>query len=125
MPQGKKTYNDVNEYIGSFPEEIRTQLNIIRDAIKKSAPSANEIISYQMPAYRTSKVLVWFAAFKNHIGFYPTAEAVKKFSRELSAYETSKGAIKFPLGEKMPAGLISRITRYRLNRVSADLLKKK
>jgi uncharacterized protein YdhG (YjbR/CyaY superfamily) len=110
----------VDEYIKSHPEEIKDKLKKIREAIKKAAPVAKEIISYQMPAYKLHTNLVYFAAFKNHIGFFPTSGPIKEFKKELESYETSKGTIKFPLNKKIPLGLVTKITKYR---VREDLLK--
>jgi uncharacterized protein YdhG (YjbR/CyaY superfamily) len=110
----------VDEYIKSHPEEIKDKLKKIREAIKKAAPGAKEIISYQMPAYKLHTDLVYFAVFKNHIGFFPTSSPIKEFKKELESYETSKGTIKFPLNKKIPLGLVTKITKYR---VREDLLK--
>jgi uncharacterized protein YdhG (YjbR/CyaY superfamily) len=110
----------VDEYIKSHPEETKDKLKKIREAIKKAAPGAKEIISYQMPAYKLHTNLVYFAAFKNHIGFFPTSGPIKEFKKELESYETSKGTIKFPLNKKIPLGLVTKITKYR---VREDLLK--
>jgi uncharacterized protein YdhG (YjbR/CyaY superfamily) len=110
----------VDEYIKSHPEEIKDKLIKIREAIKKAAPGAKEIISYQMPAYKLHTNLVYFAAFKNHIGFFPTSGPIKEFKKELESYETSKGTIKFPLNKKIPLGLVTKITKYR---VREDFLK--
>jgi uncharacterized protein YdhG (YjbR/CyaY superfamily) len=107
-------YNTIDEYIKDFPKEIQIKLEQIRTTIKKAAPDAKEVISYQIPAFKQNHVLVYFAAFKNHIGFFPTANPIKVFSSELSAYETSKGTIKFPLNKKIPLGLITKITKFRL-----------
>jgi len=104
----------VEEYISKFPEDIQKILQQIRAAIKKAAPKSVEIISYGMPAFKQNKVLVYFAANKNHIGFYPTANPIKAFSKELASYKTSKGAIQFPLNKKIPLTLISKITKFRV-----------
>ena len=104
----------IDEYISKFPKDVQIKLEQIRKTIKKAAPGAKEIISYQMPAFKQNHVLVYFAAFKNHIGFFPTSKPIKVFSKELSEYETSKGTIKFPLNKEIPFKLITRITKYRL-----------
>ena len=106
-------FETVDEYINSFPVEIRNKLERIRKTIKKAAPGAKEIISYRMPAFKLYGVLVYFAAAKNHIGFYPTASPIKEFREKLASFETSKGAIKFPLDKKLPSNLIAEITRFR------------
>jgi uncharacterized protein YdhG (YjbR/CyaY superfamily) len=112
----------IDDYISDYPEEIQNKLKQIRETIRKAAPEAKEVISYQMPAFKLNAILVYFAAFKDHIGFFPTPSPVKKFSKELSAYETSKGTIKFPMNKKIPLGLIAKITKFR---VKEDLEKQK
>jgi uncharacterized protein YdhG (YjbR/CyaY superfamily) len=105
---------DVDAYIRPFPAPVRAKLAAVRRAIRKAAPKAEELISYRLPAYRLNGMLVYFAAFKHHIGLYPTASGVRAFKDELGAYKTSKGAIQFPLGEALPLGLIGRIARHRV-----------
>jgi uncharacterized protein YdhG (YjbR/CyaY superfamily) len=104
----------IDNYINQFPDEIKSKLETIRDAIKKAAPKSIEVISYGMPAFKQNKVLVYFAAGKNHIGFYPTPKPIIVFSKELEGYKTSKGAIQFPLDKKIPLALISKITKFRV-----------
>jgi uncharacterized protein YdhG (YjbR/CyaY superfamily) len=104
----------IDEYINQFPDDIKIRLESIRAAIKKAAPKSTEVISYGMPAFKLNKVLVYFAVNKNHIGFYPTTNPIIYFSKELADYTTSKGAIQFPLDKKIPLGLISKITKYRV-----------
>ena len=111
----------IDDYINQFPDEIKSKLESIRAAIKKAAPRAAEVISYGMPAFKQNKVLVYFAAGKNHIGFYPTPKPIVVFKKELGGYKTSKGAIQFPLDKKIPLALISKITKFR---VKEDLAKK-
>lgn len=103
----------VDEYLKSFSPELRMKLQQLRQTIKKAAPKAEETISYQMPAYKYFGMLVYFAAWKNHIGFYP-AGAIKEFEKELSAYEVSKGTIKFSNDKPLPLGLIKKIVKFRL-----------
>ena len=122
MISAKNKFQSVNEYIRSQPEAVQVKLKQIREAIKKAAPRAEEIISYQMPAYKLHTNLVYFAAFKNHIGFFPTSGPIKKFKKELAPYETSKGTIKLPLDKKIPLGLITKITKFR---IKEDLLNHK
>ena len=107
-------FASIQEYIEVFHPDVQKILQQIREAIKKAAPKATEIISYGMPAFKQNKVLVYFAVGKNHIGFYPTPNAIICFSKELAAYKTSKGAIQFPLDIKLPLTLISRITNFRV-----------
>jgi uncharacterized protein YdhG (YjbR/CyaY superfamily) len=106
--------NNVNEYIESFPKATQTLLKQIRATIKKAAPYAEELISYQMPAYKCNGPLVYFAGYKNHIGFYPTPSGILAFKKELAIYKTSKGAVQFPIDEKLPLGLITKIVKYRV-----------
>lgn len=122
-----KTFVSVDEYINAQEENVRAILEEIRLTIKKAAPKADEIISYGMPAYKQNGVLVYFAACKNHIGFYPTGKGVAEFEDVLTNYKTSKGAIQFPLDKKMPLSLISKIVKFRVkqNEVKAAVKKKK
>lgn len=114
MKSSNNTFIGIEEYISKFPEDIQKILQQIRAAIKKAAPKSVELISYGMPAFKQNKVLVYFAVNKNHIGFYPTPNAIICFSKELAAYKTSKGAIQFPLDIKIPLTLISKITKFRV-----------
>ena len=114
MKSSNNTFSGVEEYISKFPKDVQKILQQIRATIKKAAPKAIEVISYGMPAFKQIKVLVYFGAGKNHIGFYPTPNAIICFSKELATYKTSKGAIQFPLDKKIPLTLISRITQFRI-----------
>lgn len=109
---GKNPAN-VNEYIALFPIEVQQLLNDFRKTIKAAAPNAEEVISYQMPAFKYHGMLVYFAAWKTHIGFYP-AGAIKSFKKELSVYEVSKGTVKFPLDKPVPFSLVSKIVKFRV-----------
>lgn len=111
----KKVINNIDEYISSFPNEIRDILEKIRATIKKSTPNAEEKISYQMPTFYLNWNLVHFAAFKNHIWFYPTPSWTEAFKNEISRYESWKGSIKFSLNEEIPYDLITKIVEFRLN----------
>jgi len=106
--------NPVDQYIAGFPEITKPLLEKMRATIKKAAPLAEEVISYQMPAYKLQGMLVYFAGCKNHIGFYPTASGIATFKKELSAYKGSKGAVKFPLNKPLPLGLITKIVKFRV-----------
>jgi uncharacterized protein YdhG (YjbR/CyaY superfamily) len=114
----KNQYHDqaktIDEYISGFPEDIRGQLEEIRAVIRKAAPQAEEAISYSMPAFKLNGVLVYFAAFKDHIGFFPTASGVSHFQKELKAYDISKGTIRLPLDAPLPLGLIKKIVEFRV-----------
>jgi uncharacterized protein YdhG (YjbR/CyaY superfamily) len=109
----KKQFKTVDEYITSFPKDVQTVLQEMRQAIKEAAPQAEEAISYQMPAFKQNGVLVWFAAFKNHLGFFPTALGIEEFKEELTDYETSKGTIRFPLDKPIPFDLVKEIVKFR------------
>lgn len=105
---------NVDIYIAGFPAETRKFLGQIRETILKAAPGAEEIISYQMPAYKLDGILVYFAGYKNHIGFYPTNSGIENFKKELADYKSSKGAVQFPLDRPMPLDLIRQIVLFRV-----------
>jgi uncharacterized protein YdhG (YjbR/CyaY superfamily) len=110
----KEIQNDIDKYIADFPYDMQVILEQVRSAIRKAAPLAEEVISYQMPAYKQQGMLVYFAGCKNHIGFYPTASGIAAFKKELSAYKGSKGAVQFPLNKPIPLGLITKIVKFRV-----------
>jgi uncharacterized protein YdhG (YjbR/CyaY superfamily) len=114
MDNRKQEFRTIDEYIATFPEDIQGKLKQIRATIKAAAPDATEKISYQMPTFFLNGNLVHFAAFKNHIGFYPTASGVAHFTTELASYQTSKGAIQFPLDQPIPFDLVTRIVQFRV-----------
>ena len=109
-----RKFNTIDEYISLFPKNIQEILEKIRHTIKKSAPQAEETISYQMPAFKLNGNLVYFAAFKDHIGFFPTSSGVAAFKKELSKYATSKGTIRFPLDKPIPFDLVRKIVQFRV-----------
>lgn len=125
MDLEKPNFTTVDEYISMFPNETNCILNEIRNTIKKAAPLAEEVISYQMPAYKQQGMLVYFAAYKNHIGLYPTASGVIAFKDEITSYKNSKGAIQFPIDKPMPLDLITRIVKHRLHENEMKAKKKK
>lgn len=104
---------DIDEYIGGFPEDIRERLEQVRATIRKAAPEAEEAIKYRMPTFVLNGNLVHFAAFKNHIGFYPAPQGIEEFKEELSAYQGAKGSVQFPYDQPIPFDLISRIVKFR------------
>lgn len=110
-----KTPGTVEEYISSFPPEIQEKMITIRDVIRENAPDAVEKISYGMPAYVMNGMLLYFAAHKYHIGFYPLTSAIKIFKSELSGYNVSKGTIQFPFDKPLPLDLIKSIILFRVN----------
>ena len=117
----KKKPKDVDEYIAAQPKNIQKILQELRQAIREAAPEAKEIISYQMPAFEQNGILVWFAAFKNHIGFFPKVSAIQEFKKELSDYELSKGTVRFPLDKQIPYDLVRKIVRYRVEENSTRI----
>ena len=121
----KAIYNTVDEYINAQPENIKSLLEELRLIIKQTAPMATEVISYGMPAYKANGVLVYFAAYKQHIGFYPTASPIVVFKDELTGYKTSKGAIQFPIKSGIPATLVKKIVEFRAHEDEMKALAKK
>lgn len=109
-----KTAKSIDEYVDKFPESVRERLEKMRATIKRAAPKAEETISYGIPAFRLNGLLVWFAAFKEHIGFYPRKSAIIAFQDELSVYKGAKGSVQFPFDEPLPIGLVSRIVKFRV-----------
>jgi uncharacterized protein YdhG (YjbR/CyaY superfamily) len=105
---------NIDEYISGFPEDVQTILENIRNTIREAAPEAEETISYQVPTFVLKGYLVHFAAYKKHIGFYPTSSGIEKFKPEISAYKWAKGSVQFPLNQPIPYDLISRITTFRV-----------
>ena len=114
--------SSIDEYIAQFPAEIQQKLQEIRAVIHAAAPEATEKISYQMPTFYLRGNLVHFAAFKNHIGFYPVPSGIAAFEEELAPYKRSKGAVQFPLDQPIPFELIGRIVQFR---VAENMSKKK
>ena len=111
----KSDFKNIDEYISTFPNEIQEILESICKTIKEAAPKATETISYQMPTFKLNgKNLVHFAAFKNHISFFPTPSGVSAFEKNLKSYRTSKGTIQFPLDKPIPYDLIKKIVEFRL-----------
>jgi uncharacterized protein YdhG (YjbR/CyaY superfamily) len=107
-------FQTLDEYINSQPADVQVLLQQVRDAIKEVAPDAQEVISYQMPAFKQGTVLVWYAAFKNHIGFFPKTSVMTEFKDKLAQYKTSKGTIQFPYDKPLPLDLIKEIVLFRL-----------
>lgn len=105
---------NVDEYINAFPEDVQVRLNAIRAAINKVAPGAEETISYMMPAYKYYGMLVYFAGYKNHIGFYPGAGGIAAFKKELSVYKGAKGSVQFPHDKPLPLSLVNKIVKFRV-----------
>ena len=113
---------DIDAYIGGFPPDVRKKLEAVRRTIRAAAPDASEKISYQIPTFTLHGNLVHFAAFRNHIGFYPGAEGIKAFKAKLKGYKSAKGSVQFPLDKAVPLGLVTAIVKFR---VEADSKKAK
>ncbi|MBK9049571.1 MAG: DUF1801 domain-containing protein [Chloroflexi bacterium] len=109
----------IDDYIAGFPEDVQAILQKVRQTIKAAAPNAQETINYQMPTFTLNGNLVHFAAFKNHIGFYPTPTGIEQFKDELSVYKGAKGSVQFPLDKPMPYDLIHRIVVFRVEEAVA------
>ena len=105
---------EINNYISSFSTDIQAILEQLRKTIQNAAPEAKEVISYGMPAFKQNRVLVYFAAYPNHIGFYPTAAGIETFKDEFLEYKWSKGAVQFSINKPLPIDLIIRIVKFRL-----------
>lgn len=116
---------NIDEYIASFPLEVQEILQQIRSLIRRAAPEAREAIKYQIPTYVLNGNLVHFAAYKNHIGFYPTPSGIEHFKDELSAYKSAKGSVQFPIAEPVPLHLIEKIVRYRVAENRSKISSKK
>ena len=122
----KAQFETIEEYIATFPADVQRILKKLRQMVRKAAPEAVEAISYQMPTFKLNgKNLVHFAAFKNHIGFYPTPSGTAAFKKEIARYKSGKGSIQFPLDEPMPYDLVTRIMEFRVKEESAAVKKKK
>lgn len=114
LKNNAKPPENIDDYIAGFPEDIQQILEKIRATIKNAAPEAEETIKYRMPTFTLKGNLVHFAAFKNHIGFYPAPTGIESFRKELSAYKGAKGSVQFPLDKPLPLSLITKIVRYRV-----------
>lgn len=110
----KDQFSTIDDYIAFQPAPLRAALEQLRQTIKKAAPDAEEVISYQMPAFRFHGMLVYFAALKNHFGFYPMPQALVAFKDKLTSYELGKGTIKFPLDKPLPVKLVTEIVKFRV-----------
>jgi uncharacterized protein YdhG (YjbR/CyaY superfamily) len=112
-PAGK--HQTIDAYIAAFPADVRARLEAMRATIHAAAPDAEECISYAMPAFRQNGILVYFAAQKDGIGFYPTSSGIAAFQQELSGYKSTKGAVRFPHSQLLPLDLITRMVQFRVN----------
>lgn len=107
-------FKTVDQYISIFAEPQKSLLRKMRESIARAAPEAEEVISYNMPACRLKGIVVYYAGYKEHIGFYPTSSGIEAFKNALSGYETSKGAIRFPLTKPLPLRLVKQIVKFRV-----------
>lgn len=115
---------DIDDYLDRCPRDVQRLLTQMRLTIKEAAPEAKEKISYGIPTFALDGNLVHFAAFKHHIGFYPTASAITAFGKELSSYKCSKGAVQFPLDEPLPLALVTRMVKFRVKEQLGKVKKK-
>lgn len=111
-----KKPENIDEYIGGFPNDIQEILEKIRMTIQKAAPEAKEKISYSMPAFDQNGIVVYFAAFKNHFGLYALPTGHEVFKDELSSYKSGKGSVQFPFSKPIPYDLITRIVKFRVKK---------
>jgi uncharacterized protein YdhG (YjbR/CyaY superfamily) len=114
MTSKKARPTGITEYINAAPKDARKKLRDMRACIRASAPGAKESLKWGMPAFSHRRILVTFAAFKHHIGFYPTSSVVKAFANDLSKFTTAKGSIQFPLEKPLPLPLVRKITAFRV-----------
>lgn len=114
MKKEQATPTTIDSYIATFPEDVQAILQQVRQTIHEAAPEATEAISYQMPTFKLYGNLVHFAAFKNHIGFYPVPSGMEAFQEELAAYKQGKGSVQFPLDKPMPFDLITKMVKFRV-----------
>ena len=124
MKAAKVPPKNIDEYIASFPPDVQQVLEQIRATIREAAPAAEEAIKYQIPTFVLNENLVHFAAFKSHIGFYPTPSGIEKFKDELSTYDGAKGSVRFPIDKAMPLKLIRKIVAFRVKEVRAKRQKR-
>lgn len=124
MAINKKIPKNFEDYTARFPKETRQLLKRMRLAVRKAAPKTKEKISYGMPAFTLDGNLVYFAAYKRHIGFYPGSSAIAAFKKELSGYKWAKGSVQFPLDQPLPLTLVSRIVEFRVKQSSGKKKKK-
>jgi len=116
---------NIDEYIAGLPKDVQAVLEKLRETIKKAAPEAEETISYQMPAFKYHGMLAYFAAFKDHIGFYPAPTGITQFEKEISAYQSGKGTLRFPLDKPLPLDLVTKIVKFRVKENLARQSQKK
>ncbi len=124
MRADQTTPKSIDEYIAGFPPEVQAILEKVRKTIRTAAPDAEEAIKYQMPTFALKGNLVHFAAFKNHIGFYPAPSGITSFWKELSIYKKAKGSIQFPLDQPLPLDLVTKIVVFRVKENNKKAVRK-
>lgn len=123
MSRTKNSLDAINDYIAAFPKEVQKILKDLRKTIKTAVPDAEERISYEMPAFSRHGNSVYFAAYKNHISFYPGESGIRAFQKELSEYQGGRGAVRFPIDKPLPLTLIRKIAKFKVTEtVSAEFL---
>ncbi|MGJ4789436.1 hypothetical protein EHQ52_15685 [Leptospira koniambonensis] len=124
MDKTKSTFKSIDEYIKTFPKEVQSILQELRKVIQEEAPEASEKISYQIPTFYLNGNLVHFAAYKNHIGFYPGASGIAKFKKEIDKYKNAKGSVQFPIDRPLPFSLVRKIVKFRVGEYKKKVPKK-
>ena len=114
MKANIKAPANIDEYIKGWPKDIQAKLQAMRETIQKAAPEAEEAISYAMPTFKLNGNLVHFAAYQNHVGFYPVPSGMKEFEKELSVYKSGKGSAQFPHDQPLPLALVTKIVKFRV-----------
>jgi uncharacterized protein YdhG (YjbR/CyaY superfamily) len=114
MAMNQAIPKNIDDYVDRFPKHVRQLLQKMRRTIQAAAPQAKETISYRMPAFTLDRILVYFAAHRSHVGFYPGAGAIAAFRKQLSAYKGAKGSVQFPFAEPLPLALVRRIVKFRV-----------
>jgi len=125
MEKSKPVPATVDEYMADFPADVKKRMQQLRKTIKTAAPKAEEVISYQMPGYKYLGMLVYFAAYKNHIGFYPGAGGILEFYKKLSSFKSAKGSVQFPNDRPIPYEVISKVVKFRVKQNEEKLSLKK
>jgi uncharacterized protein YdhG (YjbR/CyaY superfamily) len=125
MESRTKKFKTVDEYLSALTPKTRGLFQEMRSTIRNAAPKAEELISYNIPAFKQQGMLVWYAAFKTHIGFYPRVSAIEAFKKELSLYKGAKGSVQFPMDKPLPLSLVSKIVKFRIKENSKRAVVKK
>jgi uncharacterized protein YdhG (YjbR/CyaY superfamily) len=121
MAMNQAIPTNIDDYVRRFPKQVQQLLQKMRRTIQAAAPQATEMISYRMPAFTLDRILVYFAAHTNHIGFYPGAGAIAAFRKQLSAYKGAKGSVQFPFDKSLPLALVRRIVKFRVKQSSSKV----